>query len=34
MNVSVLAGMVSTGFFAVSYLPTLLKALRTRDLDS
>ena len=34
MNVSVLAGMVSTGLFAVSYLPMLLKALRTRDLDS
>jgi hypothetical protein len=27
MNVSVLAGMVSTGLFAVSYLPMLLKAL-------
>lgn len=26
--------MVSTGLFAVSYLPMLLKALRTRDLDS
>ena len=26
--------MVSTGIFAVSYLPMLLKALRTRDLDS
>lgn len=34
MNISVLAGMVSTGLFAVSYLPMLLKALRTRDLDS
>jgi uncharacterized protein with PQ loop repeat len=34
MNVSVLAGMVSTGLFAVSYLPMLLKALHTRDLDS
>ncbi len=34
MNVSVLAGMVSTFLFAVSYLPMLLKALRTRDLDS
>ena len=34
MNVSVLAGMVSTSLFAVSYLPMLLKALRTRDLDS
>ncbi|MBT2548138.1 hypothetical protein [Arthrobacter sp. ISL-65] len=34
MNVSVLAGMVSTGLFAVSYLPMLLKALRTRNLDS
>ncbi len=34
MNVSVLAGMVSTGLFAVSYLPMMLKALRTRDLDS
>ncbi|WP_371129604.1 hypothetical protein [Arthrobacter sp. ov407] len=34
MNVSVLAGMVSTGLFAVSHLPMLLKAVRTRDLDS
>ena len=34
MNVSVLAGMVSTVLFAVSYLPMLLKALHTRDLDS
>jgi uncharacterized protein with PQ loop repeat len=34
MNVSVLAGMVSTVLFAASYLPMLLKALRTRDLDS
>lgn len=34
MNVYVLAGMVSTGLFAVSYLPMLLKALQTRDLDS
>lgn len=34
MNVSLLAGMVSTGLFAVSYLPMLLKALHTRDLDS
>lgn len=34
MNVAVLAGMVSTALFAVSYLPMLLKALRTRDLDS
>ena len=34
MNVAVLAGMVSTVLFAVSYLPMLLKALRTRDLDS
>lgn len=34
MNVSVLAGMVSTALFAVSYLPMLLKALRTKDLDS
>jgi uncharacterized protein with PQ loop repeat len=34
MNASVLAGMVSTVLFAVSYLPMLLKALRTRDLDS
>ncbi len=34
MNVSVLAGMVSTALFAVSYLPMLAKALRTRDLDS
>jgi uncharacterized protein with PQ loop repeat len=34
MNISVLAGMVSTALFAVSYLPMLLKALHTRDLDS
>ena len=34
MNVYVLAGMVSTGLFAVSCLPMLLKALNTRDLDS
>ncbi|WP_258803074.1 hypothetical protein [Pseudarthrobacter sp. NS4] len=34
MNVAVLAGMVSTTLFAVSYVPMLLKALRTRDLDS
>lgn len=34
MNVSVFAGMVSTILFAVSYLPMLGKALRTRDLDS
>ncbi len=34
MNVSVLAGMVSTGLFAVSYLPMLLKALHTKNLDS
>jgi hypothetical protein len=27
MNVSVLAGMISTGLFAVSYLPMMLKAL-------
>jgi hypothetical protein len=27
MNVSVLAGMVSTGIFAVGYLPMLLRAL-------
>ena len=34
MNVSVLAGTVSSILFAVSYLPMLLKALRTRDLGS
>ncbi|WP_457972355.1 hypothetical protein [Arthrobacter sp. D1-17] len=34
MNVSVFAGIVSTILFAVSYLPMLGKALRTRDLDS
>lgn len=34
MNVSVLAGMVSTVLFAVSYLPMLLKALQTRELGS
>lgn len=34
MNVSVLAGTVSTVLFAMSYLPMLLKALHTRDLDS
>ena len=34
MDVAVLAGSVSTALFVGSYLPMLLKAFRTRDLDS
>jgi hypothetical protein len=34
MDIAVLAGSVSTGLFVGSYLPMLLKAFRTRDLDS
>lgn len=34
MNVAVLAGAISTGIFAVSYLPMVVKAVRTRDLAS
>ena len=33
-SVTVLAGMVSTSLFVVSYLPMLVKAYRTRDLAS
>jgi uncharacterized protein with PQ loop repeat len=34
MDVAVLAGVVSTGLFAMSYLPMLAKAARTKDLSS
>jgi len=34
MDVAVLAGVMSTGLFAMSYLPMLVKAARTRDLSS
>ena len=34
MDVAVLAGSVSTALFVGSYLPMLLKAFRTKDLDS
>ena len=34
MDVAVLAGSVSTALFVGSYLPMLLKASRTKDLDS
>lgn len=34
LSVTVLAGMVSTTVFVVSYLPMLVKAFRTRDLTS
>lgn len=34
MDVAVFAGIVSTGLFAMSYLPMLVKAARTRDLSS
>lgn len=34
MNVALLAGSTSTVLFAVSYLPMLLKAARTKDLTS
>src|SRR5450432_1621816 len=33
-NVPVIAGIVSTGIFAVSTMPMVLKAARTRDLSS
>ena len=34
MDVAILAGVVSTGLFAMSYLPMLVKAARTKDLSS
>jgi uncharacterized protein with PQ loop repeat len=34
MDVAVFAGVMSTGLFAMSYLPMLVKAARTRDLSS
>ncbi|GAA1808037.1 hypothetical protein [Agromyces neolithicus] len=34
MDVAVLAGVVSTGLFAMSYMPMLVKAARTKDLSS
>lgn len=34
MDLAVLAGVLSTGLFAMSYLPMLVKAARTRDLTS
>ena len=34
MDLAVLAGVISTGLFAMSYLPMLVKAARTRDLSS
>ena len=34
MDIAVLAGSVSTALFVGSYLPMLLKAFRTKDLDS
>ena len=34
MDVALLAGVTSTGLFAMSYLPMLLKAARTKDLSS
>ncbi len=34
MDVAVLAGSVSTALFVGSYLPMLVKAFRTKDLDS
>jgi uncharacterized protein with PQ loop repeat len=34
MNIAVLAGSVSTVLFAVSYLPMLAKAVRSKDLAS
>ena len=34
MDVAVLAGSVSTALFVGSYLPMLIKAFRTKDLDS
>ncbi|MDQ0894355.1 hypothetical protein [Agromyces ramosus] len=34
MELAVLAGILSTGLFAMSYLPMLVKAARTKDLSS
>ncbi|MFE5670179.1 hypothetical protein ACFQ58_01090 [Agromyces sp. NPDC056523] len=34
MDVAILAGAMSTGLFALSYLPMLVKAARTKDLSS
>ena len=34
MDVAVFAGVMSTGLFAMSYLPMLMKAARTKDLSS
>lgn len=34
MDVAIIAGVTSTGLFAMSYLPMLVKAARTRDLSS
>ncbi len=34
MDLAVFAGVLSTGLFAMSYLPMLVKAARTRDLSS
>ena len=34
MDVALLAGVMSTGLFAMSYLPMLVKAARTKDLSS
>ena len=34
MDVAILAGAMSTGLFAMSYLPMLVKAARTKDLSS
>jgi uncharacterized protein with PQ loop repeat len=34
MDVAVFAGVMSTGLFAMSYLPMLVKAARTKDLSS
>ena len=34
MDLAVLAGVMSTGLFVMSYLPMLVKAARTRDLAS
>lgn len=34
MDVAILAGVMSTGLFAMSYLPMLVKAARTKDLSS
>ena len=34
MDLAVFSGVVSTGLFAMSYLPMLMKAARTKDLSS